>query len=75
LPLVIADDYGVMIAYYLQNCDPDWDGTTVRILDHVSSDEPVAIVTCVCESFTVRKSRGSIHSAGILMLEGLLEGK
>jgi len=44
LPLVLADENAIALAYYLENRDPDWDGTTVRILDSVSSDEPVAIV-------------------------------
>jgi hypothetical protein len=44
LPLVLADEHVVVMAYYLEERDPSWDGTTVRIVDPISSDEPVAIV-------------------------------
>jgi hypothetical protein len=41
----MADEWRVMLAYHLENRDPDWDGTSVRVLDHVSSNEPLAIIT------------------------------
>ena len=44
LPVVLANEGLVVLAYYLENRDPDWDGKTVRMLDADSSDEPIAIV-------------------------------
>lgn len=41
---VLANEGLVVLAYYLENRDPDWDGKTVRMLDADSSDEPIAIV-------------------------------
>ena len=44
LPLVLADEHRVVIAYYLNDPPPDWDGTSPRAMDPVDSDEPIAIV-------------------------------
>jgi len=43
-PLVVADEHRVALAYYLQNRDPGWDGTKIRIIDPRTSSEPVALV-------------------------------
>ncbi len=42
LPVVLADERDVLVVYLLENRDPDWDGTTVRVVD-TASDGVVAI--------------------------------
>jgi len=44
LPLVLADEHSVVLAYYLQETPPEWDGNSARMVDPVDSDEPIAIV-------------------------------
>jgi hypothetical protein len=44
IPLVIADEHRVALAYYLQESSPDWDGQSVRVVGPVDSAEPLAIV-------------------------------
>jgi len=48
LPLILANDQRVVLAYYINTTDPSWDGKTVRILDQERSDEPIAIVRLDC---------------------------
>jgi hypothetical protein len=43
-PMIIAGEHHLHLAYYLQNTPPDWDGTSVRIVDESTSGEPVALV-------------------------------
>lgn len=53
-PLVIADEHHVVVAYYLEDRDPAWDGSTVRIVGPESSDEPVALVRfAACRAHTL----------------------
>jgi hypothetical protein len=42
-PVVVADEHRVVLGYGLQDTQPGWDGTTVRVVD-AASDEPMAIV-------------------------------
>lgn len=44
IPLVIADEHRVILAYCVEDRSPEWDGTQIRVLDPVGSDEPIAIV-------------------------------
>ena len=44
IPCVLADEHKVVLAYYLQERNPDWDGSTIRIIGPSSADEPIAIV-------------------------------
>lgn len=44
LPFIMADEHRVVLAYYAENRDPGWDGTTIRTLDYGTSDEPIALV-------------------------------
>jgi hypothetical protein len=44
IPIVLADEHRVLLAYLLENREPDWDGTSVRVID-TESGEPGAIVT------------------------------
>src|SRR5919109_3755298 len=43
LPVVVADEDALQLAYYAEVSDPDWDGTYVREVD-LSSEEPVIFV-------------------------------
>ena len=44
IPILLADEHRVVLAYYVQNTRSGWDGTTARLVDPVGSDEPIAIV-------------------------------
>jgi hypothetical protein len=44
LPLVVADEDRVVLAYYLQVKQPGWDGASVRIVDPLTSEQPIALV-------------------------------
>jgi hypothetical protein len=44
LPFVVADEDRVVLAYYLETPDDGWDGSTVRVVDSATSEEPVALV-------------------------------
>jgi hypothetical protein len=44
IPLVLADERRVVLAYYLADRPEDWDGTSVQVVDPVRSDEPLALV-------------------------------
>lgn len=43
-PMVVASEHDVAIAYYLRDVPKDWDGTTVKVVDTVNSNEPICIV-------------------------------
>lgn len=43
-PMVLAGEGLLHLAYYLEQRDDDWDGTTVRIVTEDSTDEPCALV-------------------------------
>jgi len=55
LPCVLADEHKVVLVYYLEERDPNWDGSTIRIVDAATSDEPIAIV---------RFNRCAVHTLG-----------
>jgi len=44
LPLIIANEHRVVLAYYIESTDPSWNGETVRIVDQELSNEPIALV-------------------------------
>ena len=44
LPLVLSDEHKVLLAYILEEFQPDWDGTSVRIVDPYSPHESLALV-------------------------------
>jgi len=44
VPLVISDESRVVLAYYLDDTESDWDARTVRIVGPAGSAEPLAIV-------------------------------
>jgi hypothetical protein len=43
-PFIISDERIVVLAYYLEEQDPEWDGQMVRVLGPTAASEPVAIV-------------------------------
>jgi hypothetical protein len=43
-PMILATEHSLFLAYYLQNTPPDWDGTTVTLIDEQTVGEPVALV-------------------------------
>lgn len=43
-PLVVSGEGKVVLSFYLQTRPSDWDGTSIRIVNH-QSEEPIAIVT------------------------------
>lgn len=42
-PMIIADEHQLWLAYYLRDNNPDWDGSTCRLVDE-NSEEPCAVV-------------------------------
>ena len=48
LPLIVANEQRVVLAYYVHSADPSWDGKTVRIVDQERSEEPIALVRLEC---------------------------
>jgi hypothetical protein len=43
-PLIVGDGLRVVLAYYVQNTPPDWDGTLARMVGPTTEGQPVAIV-------------------------------
>jgi len=50
IPVVLADEHRVVLAYYVERKEPGWDGSYVRIVDPLTSDEPIALVTFDCSA-------------------------
>jgi hypothetical protein len=81
LPLILANEQRVVLAYYINATDPSWDGKTVRILNQDECDEPIAVVRLDCaahmsgppndEAFSGHPlaSRG-LHAYGAFRIEG-----
>ncbi len=44
IPFIMSDEYRIILAYYLEETPPDWDGTSVRIVGLSTIDEPIALV-------------------------------
>lgn len=44
LPIVLSDEHKVLLAYILEGFRPDWDGTSVQIVDPRTSGESLALV-------------------------------
>jgi hypothetical protein len=44
IPFVCIDEFTVVLAYYVQDTSPGWDGSWVRIVSASEADEPIAIV-------------------------------
>jgi hypothetical protein len=43
-PIVIASEQALFVAFYLEQRDPNWDGTTCKVVTPDTNDEPVAVV-------------------------------
>jgi len=43
-PMILAREGSACLAYFLEKTPPGWDGSSVRILDTETADEPVALV-------------------------------
>jgi hypothetical protein len=43
-PIVIASEETLFVAFYLEQRDPNWDGTTCKVITPDTNDEPVAVV-------------------------------
>jgi hypothetical protein len=44
IPFIVGDEHRVVLAYYLQDTDSDWDGQTIRVVGPAGASEPLAIV-------------------------------
>jgi len=44
VPVIISDENRVVLAYYVEERDPEWDGRTVRVVEPAGASEPFAIV-------------------------------
>jgi hypothetical protein len=44
LPFVIADEHRTILAYYMEDRPQEWDGSQIRVVDPISSNEPTALV-------------------------------
>lgn len=55
IPTILADESRVSLIFYLDNRDPKWDGTTVRVVGSENEKEPVAVI---------RYNRPYMHSFG-----------
>jgi hypothetical protein len=47
LPLVVASEHRLFLAYLVESRAPGWDGSTVRVVSHRSPDQPTALVEFV----------------------------
>ena len=43
-PIIIASEQTLLVAFYLEQRDPNWDGTTCKLVTPDTNDEPVAVV-------------------------------
>ena len=50
LPVVLATDSHLLLAYLVEVHDPAWDGTEVRGVDHATDGEPAALIEFVAPS-------------------------
>src|SRR5215469_2094854 len=81
LPLIVANEGRIVLAYYMDSTDPSWDGEIVCIVDQERSNEPIALVRLECfahmfgppndEAFSGHPlaSRG-LHPYGAFRIEG-----
>ena len=44
IPIIVEDEYRTILAYYVEQRDPDWNGTAVQVVGPDSEDGLVAIV-------------------------------
>jgi len=71
LPVVVANEGALLVAYLVENTDEDWDGSSVRIAD-LHSDEPVALVEFISPyAHTLGPPNDEAFSAHPLAAKGL----
>jgi hypothetical protein len=44
LPVVLSDEFKILLAYIVQDAPSDWDGSYVRVIDSSTPGEPLALV-------------------------------
>ena len=44
LPVVLSDEHEIVLAYIVENRPSDWDGFYIRMIDPISSNEPLALI-------------------------------
>jgi hypothetical protein len=44
ISVVLADEHRVVLAYYVEERTPDWDGSTARVVYPDDGNEPIAMV-------------------------------
>ncbi|KQZ31500.1 MULTISPECIES: hypothetical protein [Caulobacter] len=44
LPSLVADEQTLFVCYLLQTYEPDWDGSTIRVVEQDSENEPLAVL-------------------------------
>ena len=47
LPIVLASEHDIALAYLVEDRPADWDGRTVRVVDYATRDVPIALVEFV----------------------------
>jgi hypothetical protein len=70
LPLIIANEGRVVLAYYMESTEP-WDGTTVRVVDQEGSEEPIALVRLECAAHMFGPPNDEAFSGHPLASRGL----
>src|SRR5690242_12998203 len=71
-PLVIADEHRLLVGFYLENPDPSWDGTYVRIIDSETTAEPVGVISFAsCRAMTFGPPNDEAFSGHPLAQRGL----
>lgn len=66
IPVVVAGEHDLLIAFYLQNTPADWNGETVRVIGKDSEEEPVCVVhfnCCYAHMFAPSKRGGVFRSS------------
>jgi hypothetical protein len=70
LPHVLADEHRLTVIYLAQVLDPEWDGTTVRVVSP-ASDEPCVVVRFDLIAFTFGPPNDEAIAGHRLAKEGL----
>jgi hypothetical protein len=48
LPVVLASEQSLFVAFYVERRDPDWDGTTCKVVSPDTDDQTVAVARFEC---------------------------
>jgi len=44
LPIVLSDEHKILLAYVVEDTSPDWNGSSVRVVDPSTLGEPLALI-------------------------------